>query len=376
MKRTAQIATSALLLAAYVSAQWFDYREPNVPRGKDGKVNLSAPAPRTGGKPDLSGVWMHEPTPLDELRRLFGAALENLPPGMSADLQTKYGANLLIDFEPSARDAMMRPAGVAARQRIAAQINAQSPDPCGYYARVRWEMFGWPQMGLLSEPIKIVQAPKATVILYEAGNLHRQIFADGRKFPARFELPAHLGYSIGRWEGDTFVVETRGFKETYLDSARHPRGESTRITERFRRRDFGHLDMEITVDDPEFYAQPFTVRIPHTLLPDSDVLEMFCENEKDADHIFQVKAPSKVNVPLDVLAKYAGTYEGRVPGGDPRTFQFRLEGSTLLLEEAGPLTPLSVSVFMAAGQLLIRFEEQAGVLVAFIGQDELKLTRK
>ena len=145
---------------------------------------------------------------------------------------------------------------------------------------------GFPLAGLLSEPIKIVQAPRATLVLYEVQNLHRQIFSDGRAFPKEFNLPAFLGYSVGRWEGDVFIVETRGFNDkTPLDAMGHPHSEALRVTERFVRTDFGHLDVEMTFDDPEMYTKPFTVKVPHTLLADQDIFEMFCENEKDRVHL-------------------------------------------------------------------------------------------
>lgn len=154
------------------------------------------------------------------------------------------------------------------------------PNPCDA------EWVSWPQVGLLSEPLKIIQAPRETVVLYEAGNLHRQVYTDGRDFPAEFDLPAFLGYSVGHWEGDTFVIVTRGFKDgMLLDVSAHPRSDQMTITERFRRRDFGHLDLELTFDDPKYYTQPWTIRIPHTLEADNDIFEMFCENEKDMEHI-------------------------------------------------------------------------------------------
>jgi hypothetical protein len=146
---------------------------------------------------------------------------------------------------------------------------------------------GIPQADLLSEPIKIIQAPRETVILYEAGNSHRQIYTDGRRMPQEFDLPAYFGYSVGHWEGDTLVVETSGFNnKTPLDAMGRPHGERLRITERFHRRDFGHLDLETTFDDPQFYTKPFTIKVPHNLMADSDVFEAFCfENEKDRAHM-------------------------------------------------------------------------------------------
>jgi hypothetical protein len=122
--------------------------------------------------------------------------------------------------------------------------------------------------------------------LYEVQNLHRQIFSDGRAFPKEFNFPAFLGYSVGRWEGDVFIVETRGFNDkTPLDAMGHPHSEALRVTERFRRTDFGHLEVEMTFDDPETYTKPFTIKVPHTLLADQDIFEMFCENEKDRVHL-------------------------------------------------------------------------------------------
>jgi hypothetical protein len=125
------------------------------------------------------------------------------------------------------------------------------------------------------------------MLLYEVDGLHRQIFTDGREFPATFEFPAYLGYSIGRWEADTFVVESRGFNDrTPLDAVGHPRSEGMHVTERFRRRDFGHLDTEMTFDDPQMYSRKFTVKVAYELVPDNDIFEMFCsQNEKDRKHM-------------------------------------------------------------------------------------------
>ena len=146
---------------------------------------------------------------------------------------------------------------------------------------------GIPLADLLSEPIKIVQSPRLTVILYEVDNVRRQIFTDGRKLPKEFDYPAFHGYSVGHWERDVLVVETAGFNDrTPLDSMGHPHSEALRITERFRRRDFGHLDVEMTFDDPLMYTKPFTIKVPHDLLADSDIFESYCdENEKDRAHL-------------------------------------------------------------------------------------------
>jgi hypothetical protein len=125
-----------------------------------------------------------------------------------------------------------------------------------------------------------------TIVLYEAGYLHRQIFTDGRVLPKEFDLPAFLGYSAGHWERDTLVVETAGFNDrTVFDISGHRHSEALRVTERFHRRDFGHLDVEMTFNDPQTFTRPFTIKIPHELVPDNDIFEMFCENEKDRAHL-------------------------------------------------------------------------------------------
>jgi hypothetical protein len=268
-----------LLLAAGAQAQWLNFPTPGIPRTKDGKPNLTAPAPRApDGKPDLTGVWMHEITTVAEVKRIFGTRYEAeitlAPPGMEVGTQHKYGFNILADYKPE--EAPMQPeAAELFRQR------GRNP------TAICTGEVGIPVAGLLSQPIKIVQAPKVTLFLYEVDGLHRQIFTDGRTLPKEVNLPAYLGYSVGRWEGDTLVVETAGFNDkTRLDTAGHRHTDALRLTERFRRRDFGHLDIEMTFDDPKMYTKPFTIKVPHDLLTDTDLFEMNCkENEKDLEHM-------------------------------------------------------------------------------------------
>ena len=261
-------------------AQWLNYPTPGTPRTRDGKPNLTAPAPRAAdGKPDLSGVWMHELTSVAEMRRLYGArvdaAIKVDVPGMEIGTQHKYGFDILVDFTPE--ESPIRPETEDILERA---LKRDQTEVCVGVP-------GFPQADLLSEPIKILQAPRMTVVFYEVDNLHRQIYTDGRVLPKEFDLPAYMGYSVGRWKGDLFVVETAGFNDkTPLDAIGHPHSDALRITERFRRRDFGHLDYEMTFDDPKMYTKPFTIKIPHNLLPDSDIFESFCaENEKDRAHL-------------------------------------------------------------------------------------------
>jgi hypothetical protein len=278
-----RLLLTAFLLPLGAGAQWLNYSPPGTPRLKDGKPNLSAPAPRTaGGKPDLTGVWAHERTPPAEFRRIFGSRYEAESQaaliGMELEAVHKYGLNVVLDVDVKAGESLLRPEGEAAMKRRAAEQRVDN---------VCHGEYGWPVAGLLAEPMKIVQAPKETMILYEVDNLHRQIFADGRTFPETFEFPAYLGYSVGHWEGDTFVVESRGFNDrTPIDGMGHPRSEAMHVTEHFRRRDFGHLDTEVTFDDPQFYRRTFSVKISYELVPDNDIFEMFCgQNEKDRAHM-------------------------------------------------------------------------------------------
>jgi len=258
-------------------AQWLNYSVPGTPRTRDGKPNLSAPAPRAlNGKPDLSGVWHVQPTGMAEMKRLFGDRADATDvPGMELDTISKYGINILQDFK--AEEWPIRP---AAAQIMRGRTGADFPS-------THCLPLGVPLASLLSEPIKIVQSPKLIAILYEADDKHRQIYTDGRVLPKQFDQPAWLGYSVGRWERDTLVVDTAGFNDkTWLDVMGHPHSEALRVLERYHRRDFGHMDVEMTFDDPQMYTKPFTIKVTQELWADSDIFEFFCnENEKDRAHM-------------------------------------------------------------------------------------------
>ena len=136
----------------------------------------------------------------------------------------------------------------------------------------------------LATPLKIVQIPGLTFILYESRTTYRQILTDGRPLPNVIDWPAWQGFSVGRWDGDTFVVDTAGFNgRAWLDQAGHPASDALHLTERFRRRDFGHMDLEMIIDDPKVYTKAWTITAEMALQPDTELLEFICEeNEKDA----------------------------------------------------------------------------------------------
>jgi hypothetical protein len=263
------------LLSTSAHAQWLNYPTPGTPRTRDGKPNLTAPAPRAAnGKPDLSGVWMHQATPLAEMKRLFGDHIGDVNvPGMEIETVSKYGINILVDFKPE--ETPMRPEAAEIFRRRATGVDS----------RATCLPIGIPAAGLLSEPFKIVQSPRLIAILYE--DTHRQIYTDGRVLPAEVAQPSWLGYSAGKWDHDAMVVETAGFNDkSWLDVSGHPHSEALRIVERYHRRDFGHMDVDMTFDDPQMYTKPFTIKIPYELLADSDIFEAFCnENEKDRAHL-------------------------------------------------------------------------------------------
>jgi hypothetical protein len=263
-----------LALATHtLSAQWVNYKAPGTPRLADGRPNLAARAPRTNGKPDLSGVWHVRPNTREEMKKLFGDDVDKIEvPGMEIDTVSKYGINILQDFKRE--EWPMKPAGFAVMKRRAeGGPEAFPPTHC--------LPAGIPISTMLSEVSKIVQTPGLIVIMLELGGT-RQIYTDGRKHMAD-PSPSWLGYSVGRWEGDTLVVETVGFNgKSWLDIIGHPQSEAMRLTERYRRGDFGHMDIEMTIDDPTYYTKPFTVKVTHELQADDDILEYFCnENELD-----------------------------------------------------------------------------------------------
>jgi len=259
-----------VVLAAALLAQWLNYPAPGVPRLPNGKVDLSAKAPRTrDGKPDLSGVWR-------------GAG-------------PIYRFNIAQDLEP--KD--IQPWAEALFLQRVKESRRDSPLAHCFPVSVPFHNF--------FNLTRIVQTPGLTMIVYESPNMpHRTVFTDGRDLP-KDPNPAFLGYSIGRWEGDTMVVTTTGFNELgWLDSAGHPQTESLRITERMRRRDFGHMDFEITIDDPKVFTKPFTIKTQRLLQADTELLEDVCENERSRAH-FDVKEGPKLS-PKQVAA-LAGVYE-------------------------------------------------------------------
>jgi hypothetical protein len=240
-----------VLFSAFLpaSAQWLNYRTPGMPRTPDGKPNLSAPAPKTpDGKPDLSGLWQAP--------------------------NAKYLQNLAADVAQVPYQAWAE----ASFKRIQANNGKGRPQE-------RCLPHGVPDYDALPMPIKIIQTPGEIVLLYEAYTHFRQVFMDGRPLPKEPQ-PTWMGYSVGKWEGDTLVVDSSGFNDqTWLDDGGHPHSEALHVTERFHRRDYGHIDLQLTVDDPKAYTKPWGASLVLNFQPDDELLESICENEKDFGHI-------------------------------------------------------------------------------------------
>ena len=266
---------SWLVLCAPLSAQWINYPTPGFPRLPDGKPNLAAPAPRTpDGKPDLSGIWglsCPVATAVDSgfngQPNVYCATEVAVPPEFAnIGRALKDG----LPYQPWAAELVKR-------TRAANRPN----DPltrCLPTGIVRLHVF----------PLfrKIVQVPGLVVILNELNASYRQIFTDGRPLPAD-PNPTWNGYSTGKWEGDTLVVETTGLRDgLWMDTGGSPLTDAARITEKFRRVNYGKLEIELTVDDPKAYTKPWTIQITQIIALNTELLDYIClENERDVPHL-------------------------------------------------------------------------------------------
>ena len=261
-----RVCLATMIWAVSAAAQWIDYPTPNIPRLANGKVNLAAPLPKAAdGKPDLTGLW----------QRARGGPRQRTGGANNAGLA--MGPNLADFMRPGETIPPMLPAAAALYKVRQANFMADRPSS-------RCLPHGIPDQMLIGVPLKIVQNPGVTFILYEEFARFRQIFTDGRG-PAPVAAPAWLGYSIGKWDGDWFVVDTRGFNDkSWLDDSGRPHTEALHTIERFRRTDFGHMDVEVTIDDPEAYTKTWSFPMKFEFLADTDFIEDVCDNERDSAH--------------------------------------------------------------------------------------------
>jgi hypothetical protein len=266
------------LLSAGAYAQWLHYPTPGVPRTADGNPNLFAPAPRTAdGKPDLSGIWEDDdgrPWKICPEGRCEEPAphVKGPDPLASSVGWVNFGARLPqgLPYQPWAAEAV--------KQRKAKLGIDDPPTHCF--------PLGTPRM--LVDPLyrKFVQVPGLLVILNERDEGYRQIFTDGRPLP-QDPQPTWNGYSTGKWEGDTLVVQTNGLRDgMWLDRNGSPLTDAAKLTERFRRVNYGTMEIDVTIDDPKAYTKPWTVKVIEFIVLNTELLDSIClEDEKDASHL-------------------------------------------------------------------------------------------
>jgi len=259
-------AAGAVALNVTLGAQWPSFPNAKLPRAADGRANPSAPAPRMAdGKPDLSGVWNYA--------GVLGFRGGPPPPPPGTPPQATFW-----NIEAGIKEGLpFTPYGAELRRQRMAGNSKDNPDaaclPIGYM-----------QSHTHSQPRKLVQTADLIVILYEANAGTRQIFLDGRPAPPADAQPWWWGYSRGRWEGDTLVVESTHFRDGgWLDVNGAPLTSEGKVTERFRRPAVGTLEIDVTIDDPKAYTKPWTVRVNQRLLPDTDLIEFVCIENNQFD---------------------------------------------------------------------------------------------
>ena len=321
--RFAVIVGAALVVApASAGAQWLKLPTPGIPRLPDGKPNLGAPAPRTpDGKPDLSGIWRNGGG--DRLNNNIAADLQ---PGEVAPWAEAIYQKRRLEFGKNSMDSQCLPLGPA-------------------YLTSRYH------------PFRITQTSALVSFLHE-DMAHREIFMDGRSLEPD-PNPTWMGYSVGHWEGDTLVVESNGYTDrSWLDFDGHPHTEALRITERYTRRDFGHMEVRVTMVDPTAYLKPITFTMPIGLRVDEEMLEYVCENNARSRERFASTPPARaVDVPVSTLADYVGVYDVVDEyNGDKAVATVTLSGATLFLDYAGKgkeaLIPLGPTRFLWSGSIV------------------------
>ncbi len=269
-----RIVVLAVAFTLPAVAQWLNVPTPGIPRTADGKPNLTAPVPRMpDGKPDLSGLWQPEVSP--------------------------YRFDVIQDVKD---EGIFRPAAQALFLQRAINLRHDNPvtnclpaGPQAIFAAGSTRFY------------RIVQSPAVIALLYELGDF-RQIYTDGRQLP-KDPNPTWMGYSIGHWDGDTLVVESAGFNDkTWLDMVGHPHSERLRVTEKFHRTDFGHMQVEVTYDDPETLTRPLTLSVGVKYAADADMLEYVCnEDERDTSHLVGTAQVAAHPTPA-MLDRYVGEY--------------------------------------------------------------------
>ena len=313
-------AVALALLTTPVAGQWLNHRTPGIPRNADGTPNLNAPVPRTAeGKPDLTGVW-------------------------NAPIQFGQPTADPRDLTAWAKDTAQRRAEEFFKARPMNRCLPSGP-----------ETFGQGFTATLTK--QLLQTPSLIVMLND-DLTYRRIFMDGRTLESA-PFPTWMGYSVGRWEGDTLVVDSFGFNDrTWLNDRGLPHTEALRMSERYQRLDFGHLRIDVTFTDVSVSTKPLSLSVNMVLAADTEMLEAVCETNSDQWTGRSLRT-SEVNVPADVLARYVGVYRG-IWAGRPRIVEFTLSDRQLVakiegLNESIPLVALSETVFESSEGMGYKF---------------------
>lgn len=271
MRQLFGLAASLMLVVCVdIRAQWPPQPTPNVPRNASGQPDLAAPAPRAlDGHPDLSGMW--------EYVRREGLPLPRNGPlgqplaGTSQFWDVSTGMSEPLPFTAWGKEALT--------QRIADNSRGNPDAHC--------LPLGIMQLHTHPNPRRFVQTPGLIVMLWEANGSIRQIFTDGRPLPDNDPQPWYHGYSVGRWEGDTLVVDTTGFRDDgWLDVSGTPLTSAAKTIERFHRLNFGTLDIAVTVEDSKAYTKPWTVSVRNRIMLDTDLMEFVCQENEKSSHLF------------------------------------------------------------------------------------------
>jgi hypothetical protein len=331
------IRMALCLLPVSLGAQWINFRTPGIPRTADGKPNLTASAPRTpDGKPDLSGLWRPEANP--------------------------YRFDLIQNLKDE--DVFRPEAKAIFTQRVA---DFRRGDPVTHCLPAGPAVV---YQGGAARLYRIIQSSAVIGVLHEDNIHYQQIFTDGRELPDN-PNPTWMGYSVGHWEGDTLVVETIGFNDqTWLDRVGHPHSEELRVTERFRRVDFGHMQLQITYEDPKMLTRSLTISVAVNYAPDTEMLEYLCgENERDTGHLVG-NAAGGIKLSPAILDKYVGSYEFRDgPAGTesffPRKPTISIQDGQLYYNDL-PLIPQSETSFDATAAAIEFVTNEKGAVTHFL----------
>jgi len=343
MGRLWTVASVILGLSGPLGAQWLNQRTQGIPRLPDGKPNLAAPAPRTtDGKPDLSGLWNK--------------------------ISPKYSRNVAADLKPGEVQPWAEALVRERKENLSKDYMNVLCVPLGPGYTTDADSTG-------AEMMKIIQTPVLIIIL-NPDLTYRQIFMDGRSLE-KSPNPDWMGYSVGQWDGDTLVVESNGFNDrTWLDHDGHPHTEALRTTERYHRRDFGNLDVEVTYSDPGAYAKPWTVKARAELAADTEMIEWVCNEKSSETQHWVGKASDEkklaVKVKPEILTKYVGTYveQPKLWRLVPRVLVISVEGDTLFGDMDGrgktPLVAQSETSFTGLYGLGVEFRTGDGSAQLFV----------